>query len=200
MNVSGTLHLYSGEDRELFFVFDDDMAQELTGTGDFDPDNSQSRHVYISVGSERFIHRRTLHFTRKQTEIKVSLCSRNTKNNLGALTALYDWFAPDAARHPEPIAILGSLHRRKRRGERVWELHLEEPADLELVPPPGALLRPKVPSRTRQNWLTRREFQERNLRQAGRKAEILALQVAERDFPAQRSDVYGGIGSLILSF
>ena len=29
MNISGTLHLYSGKDRELFFTFDDDVAQEL---------------------------------------------------------------------------------------------------------------------------------------------------------------------------
>src|SRR5216684_5660933 len=172
MNVSGTLHLYSGEDRELFFVFDDDVAQQLTAAGDFDLDNSRSRQVYISVGSERFIHRRTLHFTRKQTEIKVSLCSRNTKDNLGALTALYDWFSPDTARHPEPVAVLGSLHRRRHRGEQVWELHLEEPVDLELVPPLGVLSRPKVPSRTRQNWLARREFHERDLKKAGKKAEI----------------------------
>jgi|SRR5579872_410374 len=183
MNVSGTLHLYSGVDRELFFVFDDDVAQQLSAMGDFHRDDPRSRRAYISVGSERFIHARTLHFTRKQTEIKISLCSRNTKDNLGALTALYDWFAPNVAQHPEPVEVLASLNRRRHRGAQVWELHFLEPANLELVPPAGALSRPKLPSQARQGWLSRRKFQERDLQRAGRKAEILALDVAQRDYP-----------------
>jgi hypothetical protein len=36
MDISGTLHLYSGEDRELFFTFDDDVAQDLYSTSHFD--------------------------------------------------------------------------------------------------------------------------------------------------------------------
>ena len=83
MYISGTLHLYSGADRELFFVFDDDVAQELYASGDFPIADIQRRRAYISVGPDRFIHQRTLSFSRKQTEIKVSLCSRNTKDGLG---------------------------------------------------------------------------------------------------------------------
>ena len=39
MEISGTLHFYSGEDKELFFVFDDDVAQQLYKMGDFDVDD-----------------------------------------------------------------------------------------------------------------------------------------------------------------
>jgi hypothetical protein len=73
MDISGTLHLYSGEDKELFFVFDDEIAQQLYRMPKFDIEDSDSRRAYISVGTDRFIHRRTLSFSRKQTEIKVSL-------------------------------------------------------------------------------------------------------------------------------
>jgi hypothetical protein len=84
MEISGTLHLYSGEDRELFFTFDDDVAQNLYAASNFDIDDKDSRRVFISVGSDRFINRRTMSFSRKQSEIKVSLCHKTTKDNLGA--------------------------------------------------------------------------------------------------------------------
>lgn len=64
MNISGTLHLYSGEDKELFFVFDDELAQPLYRQRAFDVDRLETRRVYISVGSDRFIHRRALSFSR----------------------------------------------------------------------------------------------------------------------------------------
>ena len=170
MNVSGTLHLYSGPDREMFFVFDDDVAQHEKAISAFNPDEVESRKVFISVGPDRFIHKRAITFTRKQTEIKVSLCRRSTKANLGALTARYDWFAPDATVHPEPVGVLGSLTHNRSRG---WELHhIEEPVDLDLVPPAGTLRRPKTISRTRKQWLKRRAVQERDLKAAGRKAEV----------------------------
>jgi len=118
MNVSGSLHLYSGDDKELFFVFDDAVAQDMYRDSQFNIDDLETRRVYISVGSSRFIHQRTLSFSRKQTEIKVSLCSRNTKDGLGSLTALYDWFTRRGV-HPAPFGILGRLAKvRHRNGHR----------------------------------------------------------------------------------
>ena len=82
MDVSGTLHFYSGNRKELFFVFDDDVAQELYDLPDFDITDPATRRAHISIGAERFIHERTLSFSGKQTEIKVSLCAEASKNGL----------------------------------------------------------------------------------------------------------------------
>src|SRR5438128_2015242 len=109
--------------------------------GSFDIDDLESRRVYISVGADRFIHRRTLSFSRKQTEIKVSLCSLATKDGLFSLTALYDWFARRARPRPAPFGLLGTLERVQHDGDRVWELRLTEPAGL--VAPPGLARRRK---------------------------------------------------------
>src|ERR1041385_6233603 len=143
MNVSGSLHFYSGEDKELFFVFDDVVAQQMYRDTDFKIDDLETRRWYISVGSTRLIHQRTLSFSRKQTEIKVSLCSRNTKDGLGLLTALYDWFARRGV-HPAPFGVLGRLFRIRHNRASVWELKLTEPEDL--VAPPGLPRRRKTKS------------------------------------------------------
>ena len=88
MDVSGTLHLYSGDDRELFFTFDDEVARDLYSSSDFDIDDRETRRVYISVGTNRFINRRTLSFSRKQSEIKVSLCKPDHKRQPRRANAL----------------------------------------------------------------------------------------------------------------
>jgi hypothetical protein len=178
MNVSGSLHFYSGDDRELFFVFDDVVAQDMYRDSRFDIDDLESRRVYISVGSSRFIHRRTLSFSRKQTEIKVSLCSRNTKDGLGSLTALYEWFAGRSA----PFGVLGRFGKVRHNGNLVWELALTEPEDL--ITPPGLARRQKKKSRERQSFEHRREIQQRDLTIPGRRAEELAVKILKRDFPA----------------
>ena len=181
MNISGTLHLYSGEDRELFFTFDDDVAQELYATEDFDIDDKETRRVYISVGNDRFIHRRTLSFSRKQSEIKVSLCKETTKDGLGALTSLYDWFAPSGTLRPDVVQVVGVLARRPHQGRRVWELALQEPVDL--VSPPGLRRRRKKPSRSREAFIRRREIHERELRKYGTLAEKRALRLLTERYP-----------------
>ena len=183
MNISGTLHFYSGSDKELFFVFDDEVAQEMYHNREFDIDDLESRRVYISVGSSRFIHQRTLSFSRKQTEIKVSLCSRNTKDGLGSLTDLYNWFAARGA-HPDPFGVLGRLAKVRRDGVSVWELTLTEPEDLVTLQ--GSFWRRKKSSSERRSFEHRREIQQRDLAALGRLAEELALRVAKNDFAAPR--------------
>ena len=79
MNVSGTLHLYSGEDKELFFVFDDDVAQQLYGNTRFKIGRMSRSHQLDLGGLQRVTHLRTLSFSKKQTEIKISLCSQGAK-------------------------------------------------------------------------------------------------------------------------
>jgi hypothetical protein len=182
MNISGTLHFYSGEDRELFFVFDDDVAQQLYNETEFDIDNINTRRVYISVGVDRFIHRRTLSFSRKQTEIKVSLCSQATKNGLGALTALYDWFLAQGRPRPAPFAVLGTLRKEQLDEIIVWELRITEPVDL--VTPPGFTRRRKAAPRERRSYIHRRRFVQRDLVEVGRPAEELAFNLACDDFPS----------------
>ncbi len=181
MNVSGSLHFYSGDSKEFFFVFDDIVAQGMYRDARFNIDDLESRRVYISVGSDRLIHQRTLSFSRKQTEIKVSLCSRNTKDELGALTVLYDWFARRGA-HPPPFGVLGRLGKVRHNGSSVWELTLTEPEDL--VTPPGLPRRRKTKSRERRSFEHRREIQERDLAVPGRHAEELALRISRADFAA----------------
>ncbi len=180
MDVSGTLHFYSGDARELFFAFDDDVAQRLYGKSGFDIDDVDSRRVFISVGSDRFIHRRTLNFSRKQTEIKVSLCSKGSKDGLGALTALYDWFGARGGPRPPPFGVLGSLERSRHGGADVWELHIIEPIDL--VVPPGLPRRTKKPAAVRRSFEHRRLIIERDLSRVGRRAEELALLLAQDDY------------------
>lgn len=178
MNVSGSLHFYSGDDKELFFVFDDVVAQDMYRDGEFNIDDLESRRVYISVGSNRLIHRRTLSFSRKQTEIKVSLCSRNTKDGLGSLTALYDWFADRSA----PFRVLGRLTNVVHNGTSAWELTLTEPEDL--IAPPGFVRRQKRKSSERQSFEKRREIQQRDLIIVGRRAEELAVKILKGDYSA----------------
>lgn len=184
MDISGTLHFYSGADKELFFVFDDDVAQDLYRLPDFDIDDLETRRAYISVGPDRFIHRRTLSFSRKQTEIKISLCSRTTKDGRGALTSLYDWFRARGRPRPAPFELLGKLLRTRHGGERGWELRLTEPAGL--VTPPGLPRRKKATTRVRRSFINRRQFIERDLRDIGPAAEKLALTMAARDFPVPK--------------
>lgn len=181
MNVSGSLHFYSGDDKELFFVFDDDIAQDMYRNRKFNIDDLESRRVYVSVGNSRLIHQRTLSFSRKQAEIKVSLCSRNTKNGLRSLTALYDWFARRGVR-PTPFGVLGRLAKVRHEGTSVWELALTEPEGL--ITPPGLVRRRKTKSRERRSFEHRREFQQRDLTVPGRRAEELALKILKEDFPA----------------
>jgi hypothetical protein len=181
MYISGTLHFYSGEDRELFFVFDDDVAQQLYSDPAFAIDDAGSRRAYISVGSERFIHRRTLSFSKKQTEIKISLCSRGTKDHLGALTLLYDWYAARGRPRPKPFGVIGSLRHVLYKGEKAWELHITEPMDL--VVPPGLLRRPKEAPAERRSFEHRRSIVERDLAGIGRVAEEMALSLAQDDYP-----------------
>ncbi len=179
MDVSGTLHFYSGDDRELFFVFDDVVAQGMYDDSRFKIDDLESRRVYISVGNDRFIHRRTLSFSRKQVEIKVSLCSRNTKDELGSLTDLYDWFASRGA-GPAPFGVLGRLAKARHEGDSVWELTLTEPEDL--ITPPGFTRRLKKVSRERKSFEHRREIQQRKTTVPGRRAEKLALNILSQEF------------------
>src|SRR5262245_59249246 len=181
MNVSGSLHLYSGDDKELFFVFDDVVAQDMYRDSQFDIDDLESRRVYISVGKVRFIHERTLSFSRKQTEIKVSLCSRNTKDGLGPLTALYDWFGRRGTQ-PSPFGLLGRLSQVRHNGTFVWELTLSEPEDL--VVPPGLPRRLKTKSRERRSFEHRRAILQRDLAAPGRLTERLALTIVSEDFAA----------------
>jgi hypothetical protein len=181
MDISGTLHLYSGDRYELFFVFDDDIAQQLYGIDEFEIDDLNTRRVFVSVGEQRFIHRRTLSFSKKQTEIKVSLCSLGSKNGLGTLTALYDWFRGQGA-HPSPFAIVGSLNRVIHNNAEVWELSLTEPAGL--ITPPGLARRRKRGGRERRFLARRRQVTQLDLAQIGRPAEQLALEIVQGDFPA----------------
>lgn len=180
MNISGTLHFYSGDDKELFFVFDDEVAQEMYRNEEFDIEDLETRRVYISVGSSRFIHQRTLSFSRKQTEIKVSLCSRNTKDELGSLTDLYNWFAARGT-HPTPFGVLGRLAKVSRDNATVWELILTEPEDL--ITPPGLPRRQKTSSPERRMFERRREILQRDLAKPGRSAEELAFRILKREFP-----------------
>lgn len=182
MDVSGTLHLYSGDDKELFFVFDDDVAQVLYDSPDIDVDDRETRRVWISVGTDRFIHRRTMNFSRKQTEIKVSLCSRASKDDLGTLTTVYDWYVPAGAKRPEPFPIIGTLDRVQHEGGEAWELHLTEPVGL--IVPPGLLPRKKAPPSERKAYEARRLIVKRDTEAIGRKAEELAFELAQGDFPA----------------
>lgn len=179
MDVSGSLHFYSGDDKELFFVFDDIVAQKMYLDKKFSIDDLESRRVHISVGSNRFIHQRTLSFSRKQSEIKVSLCSRNTKDGLGSLTDLYDWFASRGS-SPAPLGVLGRLERVRHHGEFVWELTLTEPEGL--ITPPGFTRRLKKGSRERRSFEHRREIQQRNTTVPGRRAEKLALNLLRQEF------------------
>lgn len=181
MDISGTLHFYSGQRKEFFFVFDDDVAQPLYQVAEFNHADVNSRAVYISVGADRFIHQRTLSFSKKQTEIKVSLCSRGSKDGLGALTTLYDWFST-RGHHPQPFSVLGTLQKVQHDGSNIWELRITEPIDL--VDPPGLLRRRKAASRERRSYRNRRQFVPRDLAAAGRPAEELALELARKDFPA----------------
>lgn len=181
MDVSGTLHLYSGEDRELFFTFDDVIAQNLYEMPDFDIEDKDSRRVYISVGEDRFISQRTLSFSRKQREIKVSLCKATTKDGLASLTKLYDWFAPEGTERPEVLSIVGALRRVRRGQNAAWELAIEEP--LGLVSPPGLRRRSKVPSRIQRSYANRRKITERELASIGRLAEARALTTLVTHFP-----------------
>lgn len=181
MNIRGTLHLYSGGRDELFFVFDDDVAQLLYDMGEFDIDDKESRHVWVSVGTDRFIRRRTLSFSRKQTEIKVSLCSLGSKDGLGTLTELYEWFVPQDGHRPVPLPVLGSLKKSRHDGSAVWELSIMEPVDL--VVPPGLGRRARKRSKEWEAWRHRREIQERELSVIGRSAEKLAWELAQVDFP-----------------
>lgn len=182
MDISGTLHLYSGEDRELFFTFDDDVAQDLYAAPNFKIDDKESRRVFISIGSDRFIRRRTLSFSRKQSEIKVSLCKETTKENLGALTRLYDWFAPSRNIRPRVISIVGELRRARHNKSSVWELALQEPA-AGLVSPPGLKRRLKAPSKSRKAYMHRRQIHERELRVVGKLAESRVLKILKGRFP-----------------
>ena len=184
MNISGTLHLYSGEDRELFFVFDDYIAQELYNIAEFKLDDIETRRTYISVGLDRFIHRRTLSFSRKQTEIKVSLCNLKTKDNLRALTALYDWFAPSSTNRPEVIQVVGTLNKVGYQGSRVWELSIEEPIDL--VSPPGLRRRTKRSSPARKALARRALASREDLAAIGREAERRTLRVLGRTYPSPK--------------
>jgi hypothetical protein len=180
MDVSGTLHLYAGEDRELFFAFDDEIAQQLYEMADFNVDDKASRRVSISVGCDRFISQRTLSFSRKQREIKVSLCKATTKNGLASLTKLYDWFAPVGMERPKVAAVVGSLRRVRRSQSMVWELAIEEPVGL--VAPPGLKRRLKVPSRTQRSYAHRRKIIEKELAAIGRLAEARALTTLTTQF------------------
>lgn len=184
MEISGTLHLYSGDDRELFFTFDDDVAQELYLSSHFDIDDKETRRVYISVGDDKLISRRTLSFSRKQTEIKVSLCKETTKDNLGSLTRLYDWFAPSGRVRPNVISVVGTLRTLSRDQTKIWELALEEP--LGLVSPPGLKRRLKAPSKAQRAYANRRKIYEKELSAFGRLAEIRALRVLEAHYPPPR--------------
>lgn len=182
MNVSGTLHFYSGDDKELFFVFDDDVAQELYTRPEFDLADIDTRRAYISIGEDRFIHRRTLSFSKKQTEVKVSLCSQATRNDLGALTTLYDWFGSLGSPHPAPFALIGKFAKVRHEKNLVWELRLTEPVDL--VVPPGLTRRKKTPPSERTSYLKRRVLANSDLGKIGRVAEELALELAKVDFPS----------------
>lgn len=183
MLVSGTLHLYSGEDRELFFVFDDDVAQQLYQRPELDIHDRETRRVWISVGSSRFIHRRTLSFSGKQTEIKVSLCSRNTKDGLGSLTSLYDWFAPATVMRPAPVPVEGQFRRTRRGRGRVWELTIEH-ASMDSQPS-AFLRRTRKDVATRERWWKkRREIGDVERERIGRLAETLAITLAKVDYPA----------------
>ena len=168
MNISGTLHLYSGDDKELFFTFDDDIAQELYSNPRFKIKDKKTRKVFISVGRERFIHERTMSFSKKQSEIKVSLCKLTTKDGLGGLTRLYDWFVPSGHTRSEVIEIVGTLGRQRHRGNLVWELALQEPVGLSA--PPGLNRRRKSASKARRAFDRRRKIQERQLHYIGRLA------------------------------
>jgi hypothetical protein len=181
MEISGTLHLYSGKRRELFFVFDDDVAQLLYEAPSFRYESRESRRVYVSVGTQRFISQRTLSFSQKQTEIKVSLCAKGSKDNLGSLTALYDWYVPRGIRRPAPFPLLGSLSATEHEGHQTWELHLQEP--LGMVLPPGLPRRRKSPSLAKRMWQERRLIVERETAEVSRAAEQIALSIVEGDFP-----------------
>lgn len=186
MDVSGTLHFYSGDDEELFFVFDDDVAQILYANTKFDIEDVNSRRAWISVGLDRFIHRRTLSFSRKQTEIKISLCSRATKDGLGTLTSLYDWYSARGKPRPAPFPILGSLRKVPHDGESVWELRITEPVGL--VVPPGLNRRTKRAPPERRSYEHRRQFMNRDLAAVGGVAEKVALDLAKSDFPVPTYD------------
>jgi len=120
--------------------------------------------------------------SRKQTEIKISLCSRATKDGLGALTSLYDWYAARGRPRPAPFGVLGSLKRVGHQGERVWELRITEPIDL--VVPPGLRRRTKAAPAERRSYVHRRQLVERDLAVIGRAAEEMALTLVRDDYPA----------------
>jgi len=111
----------------------------------------------------------------------VSLCSRNTKDGLGSLTALYEWFARRAV-HPAPFGVLGRFAKVRHNGASVWELTLTEPEDL--ITPPGLARRRKTKSSERRSFEHRREIQQRDLTIPGRRAEELALRILREDFTA----------------
>lgn len=50
--------------RELFFVFDDDIAQQLYRRPEFKIKDVNTRRAFVSVGNDRFIHQRTLNFSK----------------------------------------------------------------------------------------------------------------------------------------
>lgn len=180
MNISGTLHLYSGADGELFFVFDDEFAQALYRTGEFRIDAIDTRRVFVSLGKHRFIKLGTLSFSKQQTEIKVSLCTSGSKNRHHALEALYKWFVPRQGR-PEPLRVLATFKKVQRSGVRRWELRIQEPVDLEV--PPGLERRKKVDSAVRRTWKTRREIEVRDTAKISRPAEEIVLRILAAEFP-----------------
>jgi hypothetical protein len=190
VDVSGTLHLYSGPRRELFFVFDDDTAQRLIARHKGAFADTNYRRVHISVGNTHFIHDkpRTMSFSKKQTEIKISLCSLGSKDGLGPLTQLYDWFAPTRKRRPAPYGVIGTLERISRSGTRTWELNIQEAFGDSDPLPPGLPRRKRTPSPVRRAWMRRREHQDRDLRRIGRVAEKVALDLALLDYPSPRFD------------
>lgn len=180
MNISGTLHLYSGPDGELFFVFDDEFAQPLYRSGEFRIDAIDTRRVFVSLGKHRFIKLGTLSFSRKQTEIKISLCTAGSKARHHALAVVYDWFVPRQGR-PEPLRVLATFKKVRHRGAHRWELRIQEPVDLEV--PPGLERRKKTDSAVRRTWKKRREIELRDTQKISRPAEEIVLSVAKADFP-----------------
>lgn len=180
MNISGTLHLYSGADGELFFVFDDEFAQVLYRSGEFRIELIETRRVFVSLAKHRFVKLGTLSFSKKQTEIKVSLCTSGSKTRHHALLALYDWFVPRQGR-PEPLRVLATFKKVRRGTEHRWELRIQEPVDLEV--PPGLDRRKKTDSPVRKTWKKRREIELRDTEKISRPAEEIVLGILRADFP-----------------
>jgi len=188
VDISGTLHIYSGDRRELFFVFDDEIAQVLYAMDEFEIDREATRRAFVSVGRDRFISERTLSFSKKQTEIKTSLCSKGSKEGLRSLTALYEWYVPEAAERPAPLRVLGELRRAEYQDRDVWELWIQEPTGV--VVPPGLERRRRSPSRVRKTWERRRKIADRELAKVGRAAERVAFELLTDDYPPPRHECF----------